>query len=203
MKFRLHPILLPLFIVLIVTGGISMYAIVFFSLLFHELGHLIAAKRMGMPIKSCTIMPYGGEIIFVNHNAATRKERVTVALGGPIATVLILLLALVIKFPGVELVVNVQLALLFLNLLPILPLDGGRAMSALLENRESPYAMRSYFLIHSIAFLVVAIIVLLTELPGTLSYILLAVFLLIQNIIVFRFRKYERAFLELKIKRLT
>lgn len=203
MKFRLHPILLPLFIVLILTGGISMYATIFVSLLIHEVGHMIAARRMGMPIKSCTIMPYGGEIIFVNQYAATKKARVLVALGGPIATAIVLLLALVFTFPGVELVIRVQLALLLLNLLPVLPLDGGRAISTLLENKVSPYAVRSLFLVYSMTFLSVVVLVLLTELPGALPYILLAVFLLIQNISVFRFRKYERAFLEMKIKRLT
>jgi stage IV sporulation protein FB len=52
-------------------------------------------------------------------------------------------------------------------------------------------------------FLSAGIILLSTGLPKTLPYILLAAFLLIQNISVFRFRKYEKAFAEIKLNRLT
>ena len=55
-------------------------------------------------------------------------------------------------------------------------------------------------IVYSILFLSVAIILLFTHLPTTIPYILLAVFLLIQNISAFRFRKYEKAFLDIKIK---
>ena len=62
MKFRLHPVLLPLFLFLIITGGLSVYALIFLSLLIHEAGHLVAAYFAGMRVRSCTIMPYGGEL---------------------------------------------------------------------------------------------------------------------------------------------
>ena len=87
MKFRLHPVLLPFFLFLIVTGGISIYVIIFISLLIHEAGHLLAANLTGMRVRSCTIMPYGGEIVISNRHMAPRKDRLIVALGGPLATV--------------------------------------------------------------------------------------------------------------------
>ncbi|MBO0587075.1 site-2 protease family protein [Sporosarcina sp. E16_8] len=203
MKFRLHPVLLPFFFILIVTGSISIYAIIFISLLIHEAGHLLTAYLTGMRIRSCTIMPYGGEIVIWNKHMAPRRDRLLVALSGPLATLLVLLLAIWIPFPGNDQVIRIQVALLILNLLPILPLDGGQAICALLETEGSVYRTRTLFLLHSIVFLCAGIFLLATDLPKTLPYILLATFLLLQNIFAFRFRKYEKAFAEMKLNRLT
>lgn len=74
MKFRLHPVLLPFFLFLIMTGSISIYALIFISLLIHEMGHLIAAYVTGMRVRSCVIMPYGGELIISNRQLEPKKN---------------------------------------------------------------------------------------------------------------------------------
>lgn len=201
MKFRIHPVLLPVFVVLMLTGGLSLYAILFASLLFHELGHLLAARFAGMTVRSCTIMPYGGEIQIKERHLASTQARLAVALGGPIATALLLCVALLIEFPASEEVIRMQMALLAINLLPILPLDGGQVLSALTGIGGAGVRMRTVLTVHSICFLFAALILLSAGLPKTLPYILLALFLLIQNISVFRFRKYEAAYLHLKTKK--
>lgn len=203
MKFRLHPVLLPFFLFLIVVDGLSVYVLIFLSLLIHEAGHLVAARLAGMRVRSCTIMPYGGELIIPNRNLASKKARIFVALGGPLATGLLLLSAMLIPFPGDAHVIRIQVALLVLNLLPILPLDGGQVLCVLLEKGGSVYRTRELFLVHSILFLFVACLLLALSLPATVPYMLLALFLLIQNISAFRFRKYEQAYAELKQKQLT
>lgn len=90
-----------------------------------------------------------------------------------------------------------------LNLLPILPLDGGQVICALLETDGSEYRTRALVLVHSMLFIAAAILLLICGLPKTIPYILLALFLLIQNITAFRFRKYEKAYTEIKLKQLT
>lgn len=203
MKFRLHPILLPIFLFLIVTGDVSTYTIIFISLLVHEAGHLIAAKKMGMKVRSCIIMPYGGELIIPGRLTASRKDRVILAMGGPLATIGLFISALIISFPGNDLVARVQLFLLSLNLMPILPLDGGQALTAILAIKGDEYSVKSAMLIYSIIVLIATIIVLSLLLPETFPYLILSCFLLIQNIASYRYRKYEKAFLDLKIKMLT
>ncbi|MEK5039090.1 M50 family metallopeptidase [Sporosarcina sp. FSL K6-3457] len=203
MKFRLHPVLLPFFLFLIMTGSISIYALIFISLLIHEMGHLIAAYVTGMRVRSCVIMPYGGELIISNRQLEPKKKRIIVALGGPLATGLLLALATWIEFPGDDQVIRIQVALLVLNLLPILPLDGGQVICALLETDGSEYRTRALVLVHSMLFIAAAILLLICGLPKTIPYILLALFLLIQNITAFRFRKYEKAYTEIKLKQLT
>lgn len=203
MKFRLHPILVPFFLVLMATGGLAFYALVFMSLLIHEAGHIFAAKMSGMKVRSCTIMPYGGELRIPNRYSYGKKQRVIVAIGGPAATAILLFLAVLFDFPGDEQFMRIQLVILLLNLMPILPLDGGQAISAMLETDEKKYKVRSAFLIFSISVLLAVSLVLLLRLPETVLFLALAIFLLIQNISVFKFRKYEQAYEQLKRKQLT
>ncbi|WP_438311164.1 M50 family metallopeptidase [Sporosarcina sp. FA9] len=203
MKFRLHPVLIPVFLFLMITGGFSLYALIFLSLLLHELGHLVAARITGMRVRSCTIMPYGGELVIPGRLLAPKKDRILVAMGGPIATALLLLIALSFSFPGDVMFVRIQVILLIINLLPILPLDGGQAMAAILETKGREHNTRSSVLVFSIIFLIIAILLLTTRLPTTTPYMLLTIFLLVQNIATFRFRKYEQAYLDVKLKRLT
>lgn len=202
MKLRLHPILAPFFLVLMITGGMAFYALVFISLLIHEAGHIFAARMMGMKVRSCTIMPYGGELRIPDRNSYGKRQRVFVAIGGPAATA-ILLLSTLIEFPGNEQFMRIQLVILSLNLLPILPLDGGQAISAMLETEEKKYKVRSSFLLFSIAVLSAVCLLLLEGLPETVLFLALSIFLLIQNISAFRFRKYEKAYEQLKRKQLT
>lgn len=203
MKFRLHPILLPVFVLLAVMGGLAAYAIVFGSLLIHEMGHLAAAKLNGMRVRSITILPYGGEMEIANPSQHSRRARVLLALGGPIATALVLIAATVLTFPGSLDVIRIQLLILLVNLLPILPLDGGQALLALTEREDSRYFDHTAFLLFSIGFLIAGVGVLLTGLPETALLISLAVFLCLQNISVFRFRRYRRIYEQLKRNNLT
>lgn len=203
MKIRIHPILLPVFFFLMIVGGVSLYAMILCSLLVHEFGHLAAAKRAGMKVRSCTILPYGGELQIVNRHVASKRQRLSVALGGPLATAVLLVIALAVTFPGSDQLVHIQLVLLGVNCLPILPLDGGQAVSVLFEREETKYAFRSSFMLFSIIAFLLIIVMLSSYLPESLPYMLLALFLAMQNIHSYRFRKYEQVFEQLSRKRLT
>lgn len=203
MKFRLHPILLPLFGWLIYIDGFSMYALIFTSLLFHELGHVVAARLCKVSIQQMTIMPYGGEIIFSRQRQGSRVQQIGIVAGGPLATLLILLVALSMPFPGQEIVVRIQLALLCLNLLPIYPLDGGRLLAFILMKQDEVGLIPERIFHLSILLLIVSFGILWLYVPDSLPYIALTVFLIAQNISLFRFRKYEKILVALRNNQLT
>lgn len=198
MKIRLHPILIPVFLFLLMSGNVSAYTFIFLSLLIHEAGHLIAAKLLGLRVSMCTIMPYGGELSIAGRYAVRRRKRFYVAMAGPLATFCLLILAFVIPVPEAAFLVRIQLVLLAVNLLPFLPLDGGQAISAVIEKKGREYEARFAMIVHSIMFYSIVIVMLSFNLPETAPYLLLASFLLIQNIAAFRYRKYEKALLKLK-----
>ena len=186
--FRIHPVMLPFLLFFYLSGEIAVYAIVFGSLILHEIGHLGAAKLVGGKVYSCTILPYGGEIKIEQFSKWEKKEQLIVILGGPLITFFLLLFSLTIHFPQVELLTYTQLVILGLNLLPIYPLDGGRIIQSLFPN----------YYIELISFsLWISLLIFYISLyyfPKALFVSLIFFFIAIQNYSFWRFRKYKLAF---------
>jgi Zn-dependent protease len=112
----------------------------FASLLGHELGHAVAARREGMELDGITLWLFGGVARFKGQFASAGAE-LRIALAGPLVSLVIgvacSLLAWAIALPGgvdgaLAWIGYVNLILLAFNMLPALPLDGGRVLRALL-----------------------------------------------------------------------
>jgi Zn-dependent protease len=114
--------------------GILLWTIaVFFSILIHELGHAFVAQRYG----ATPIIHLHGMGGFMAHNASlNRKQSIAVGAAGPgaslalgIATVLFIGM-IPPDTPGGKLfstyMIYINFFWTFINLLPILPLDGGQ-----------------------------------------------------------------------------
>lgn len=132
MTFRLHPILIAWFILLFVTGQIGFFSVVFISLLLHELGHLAALKIFGVPHVRCILYPFGARIEWDNQTTWSRPKKFMVYLAGPLATLLLIGILIVLPVPVPQLFLTIQYMILLVNLLPFYPLDGGGMVSALL-----------------------------------------------------------------------
>ncbi|WP_093060532.1 site-2 protease family protein [Psychrobacillus sp. OK028] len=186
--FRVHPIMIPFFLFFYLSGEIALYALVFGSLLVHELGHLIVAISMGAKIQSCTILPYGGEIKMEQFSRLSKLMQVCVILGGPFCTILLLLFGMLVDFPQANIFIMIQLLILSLNLLPIFPLDGGRILHSIFPGRYEGLIGFSgcvcvfIFTISCFYF------------PEGLAISLIFLFLAFQNLSYWRFRKYKLAF---------
>ena len=120
-------------------------AVIFFvSLLLHELGHAVQARREGMEIEGITLWLFGGVAKFKGDFPSAGAE-FRIAIAGPLVSLLLGLLfsGIAVAVTGLEVVDAVaawlgyiNLTLLVFNLLPALPLDGGRVLrSALWQAR--------------------------------------------------------------------
>lgn len=124
-------------------------ALLFFaSLTAHELGHAVQARREGMQIDGITLWVFGGVARFRGSFPSAAAE-LRIALAGPAVSlvlgVVFVAAALTLKLPaGVDGVVfwlgQINLVLLVFNLLPALPLDGGRVLRALLWMRRGDFS---------------------------------------------------------------
>ena len=119
----------------------------FTSLLLHELGHATRATKEGMEIEGITLWIFGGIARFRGMFPSAGAE-FRIAIAGPIVTVVIgsvsLAAALLIPLPGaIDGVVfwlgYVNLVLLVFNLIPALPLDGGRVLRSVLWARKGDF----------------------------------------------------------------
>ncbi len=120
--------------------GLVAALLLFASVLFHELGHSIVARRNGIGIVSITLFIFGG-LARLKEDPKTAWVEFKVAIAGPIASFILAGLfyaAAQLKVGGAGgVAVTTYLALLNMilgafNLLPAFPLDGGRVLRAAL-----------------------------------------------------------------------
>ena len=133
LEIRVHA-LLPLALLVMMqlgAGDICLWA--FFCLLLHELGHLLAARLLGLRALSLDVMPMGGVLHIGGLYRLPARQMVPVALAGPLVSLVLAVLCTQISSrTGMQLaVINMVIGLF--NLLPGLPLDGGRLLAALLK----------------------------------------------------------------------
>ncbi len=104
-------------------------------LLIHELGHVIALRREGIRASAPMFIPFLGAAIFSRSLGDNALAEARVGLAGPILGSLgaaaLVPLAHLLHSPLLMALAYVGFFLNLINLLPVLPLDGGRAAAAL------------------------------------------------------------------------
>ena len=117
-------------------GG--MFAL-FLALGIHELAHLAAARLSRVAIAEIRLMPFGGSARIENPYRLSPAQLISTALAGPAANLAlaVLLAALaqwnVLSPMHASELIAPNLILMLFNLIPALPLDGGRILYALLQ----------------------------------------------------------------------
>jgi Zn-dependent protease len=104
-------------------------------LLVHELGHVIQLRREGIPASAPMFIPFLGALVAMKELPKDAAAEARVGLAGPVLGSLAALVPLALYgLTGDELFKALAFVGFFLNLfnlLPVLPLDCGRAMAAL------------------------------------------------------------------------
>ena len=133
-----------------VISGVILLLSLFGCVLLHELGHALTAKRFGFTTRQITLLPIGGIATF-ERMPEDPVQGLWITLAGPavnvvIASVLFATLQLTGQWeplagvsltdgPFLERLMLVNVSLLVFNMLPAFPMDGGRALRALLAMR--------------------------------------------------------------------
>jgi Zn-dependent protease/CBS domain-containing protein len=119
----------------------------FCSLLLHELGHAMQARRDGMEIDGITLWLFGGVARFKGMFPSAGAE-FRIAIAGPLVSLLLgVIFVLIALIPGLPQAVDgvvswlgyINLSLLVFNLIPALPLDGGRLLRAILWKAQGEF----------------------------------------------------------------
>jgi len=139
LKLILNPLFLFLLGVYIWLGLGSYLAVVLLSLIAHELAHLVVIRSFDLRVSEVELLPFGGVARLEDLVENDPYVESTLAMAGPLAN---FALAALFHFTGWG--QNAELGGLFLetnlvlglfNLLPALPLDGGRLWRAHLARR--------------------------------------------------------------------
>jgi Zn-dependent protease len=147
-KFKAVLLLLPKLKILTTSGSmlvsVAAYALIwgwkfaagFVALLFiHEMGHVIQLRREGIKASAPMFIPFLGAYVGMKEMPKDAAAEARVGLAGPVLGSLGAVIPLVIWWLTGnvfwEALAFVGFFLNLFNLLPVLPLDGGRAMAAL------------------------------------------------------------------------
>ncbi|MFA6859987.1 MAG: site-2 protease family protein [Clostridia bacterium] len=138
-KIRIHPLLILMAIILIAFGLGKVVFSAFIALVVHEVGHTIAAKKLGLEIKSLFLLPFGASLNLKKSTLSIREE-IVIAIMGPIFSLasIIVCVAFWWIFPVTYIFTKdfvwAGVSLFLINLLPAFPLDGGRVLWAIISN---------------------------------------------------------------------
>ena len=137
-RVRAHPLALMYPAMAAMLGGRSDAVALLMGLAVHEGAHLLAARGLGVGVSQLRLMPFGGAITLENPYALSPARLLAVAAAGPLGNGLALFVGAALAHwqlisPALALaLLRVNLVLFVFNLLPALPLDGGRMLYALL-----------------------------------------------------------------------
>jgi Zn-dependent protease/CBS domain-containing protein len=117
------------------------------SILLHELGHAWEARREGLEVDGITLWLFGGVSQFKGGFPSAGAE-FRIAIAGPLVSLVLGVVFVLIAIAGLPSAVDgvaawlgyINLALLVFNLIPALPLDGGRVLRAALWQSKGDLA---------------------------------------------------------------
>lgn len=144
---------------------------VFVCVVLHELGHALTAMRFGVGTQDITLYPIGG-VARLQRMPSEPRQELAIAIAGPAVNIVLMLLLLTVSFAtggpseaeprfGETILANlvmVNLAMALFNMLPAIPMDGGRVLRAVLamwlprERATHLAAMVSQWLAIGLAF---------------------------------------------------
>jgi stage IV sporulation protein FB len=129
-------LLIPIFMYL--TGYLTKYLMALISMLLHELGHLLVALLLLKRVYAVKALPIGFNAL-VDESDCSLRESLLIYLGGPIVNILLLVSCLLInsyylpKSDNMLFFTSINLYFTALNMIPILPMDGGRILRNILS----------------------------------------------------------------------
>lgn len=162
--YRLHPLFVLLMLASVFTGYFVEMVTLFGVVTIHELGHVAAAKGFGWRVRRVELLPFGGVAAVDESTNVPAFQEFAVALCGPLQNAWMAGMAALMLTAGLGdaeywqyfLQANVMIGLF--NLLPVLPLDGGKMLTAALSYRISYHKTLVYALYVSLLLSIMMVI---------------------------------------------
>ncbi|WP_055105542.1 M50 family metallopeptidase [Paenibacillus ihumii] len=192
-----HPFFVLVMLASVITGHflelLTLFAIVF----IHEWGHIAAAKWFGVQVNSVQMLPFGGVAVMEDTAYLNAGREMAIALAGPLQNGLLIGCAWLLHAAGLwdgpfyEYFVQGNILIALFNLLPVLPLDGGKIFQSICSI-AFPYHLALVWslrisLLFSLLLIGYALFPLL--LPGgtlQLNLLMIGLFLLYSNYVDYR-----------------
>lgn len=157
-EILLHPAVVLYLLYSAVIGHLSFTLTAFASIILHEAAHGIISALLGQSPSSIEITPLGAVMRLEDEGKLPAFKRMLMILAGPAMSLMLCWLAVflarhaTLDIQIAQMLLLSNLSILLLNLLPVLPLDGGRLLMLLLERLiPKPIAVRMMKIISTAA----------------------------------------------------
>jgi stage IV sporulation protein FB len=189
-EIRFHPLFSLLMLGAVLTGYFAELLTLFAIVLIHELGHVAAAKSFGWNVIRIEMLPFGGVAETDDRGRASAWEEAAVALAGPLQNGWMAVFAMAMGAFGLwetewlAYFIRANTIIGLFNLLPILPLDGGKLLQSFVC-RWLPY-YRALLVCSSVSLLMSALLAAASLAPVHsggihLNMLAIAMFLFVSN----------------------
>ncbi len=152
--------LIPVVVFSVLGNYFLLYFCTFSIALLHEAAHIFCAKAMGIKISHITLFPFGISANLSRGYIKSSEKEFLIAFSGPLSNIILFwifkLSANLFPLPILGYCADVNLAMCGINLLPTLPLDGGRMVKSILTAKFG--ILRSYnFMLRLSRIMIIAI----------------------------------------------
>ena len=199
--FNIHPSTYFLILSFLLTGLIKNIILIYFIVLFHELGHIFIIKLLGYKIIRVDIYPSGGVTqIDKKINTKISHDLLIASFGVLFQIVLYFVFYLLvsnslIRNSTYELFLTYNTTILLFNLLPIIPLDGYQFLRCIWEIL---FPFQKAFKISFVISLVAVFLFITYNQIFSLNNYLIITFLIYKIIYEYKNFKYQNARFELE-----
>lgn len=166
MKIEINLKIILIAILFFFTNKIDIYLIFLIFIIFHEIVHAITGMILGFKPKRIRLNPLGLLVEFYNYNTKNSFKKILIYISGPIFNIIF---GLIFYFIKIDL--NLKIKLVYtnfligiFNLIPILPLDGGRIFREILvkligNKKANIFMIKSTKIILSVLSLIYSIVI--------------------------------------------
>lgn len=206
--YRLHPLFLMVMAGSLLTGYFVELVTLFGIVVIHEWGHVAAARGFGWKVQEIQFLPFGGVAVMDDQGQGSAWQEIAVYLAGPLQNALMIGLSILLQHTSVwdqewgNYFLESNLVIGLFNLIPVLPLDGGKIMQSLMSLWLNYY---STLIVSTWTSLVSSVIVIVYSLGGwhspgiRLNLLVIGCFLFYSN--WFDYRNLPYLFLRFLVKR--
>ena len=179
-KVYISPFTLLMIVFSFYSQVMNEFLIAFVVAIVHEFSHLIVAAFLRYEVKKFKLMPYGA-CLELENDFKCQKDELLISSAGPFSNLIMLFFCVITKHlfnVNVLFFAYANIYMLILNLIPVVPLDGGRIFKALTEEFYIPKLNLGVLAsVVSTLFILLTGVILIIKTNGNFSLFLVGIFL--------------------------
>lgn len=157
MKIEINLKIIVFIILFFLLNNIDTYLIFLLFVFIHELAHLFCGIWIGGKPRKLYLNPLGVSLEFYSYGKKSSLYKICFFLVGPLINLIIAIIFYFIKYDEYykSKIIYTNLALCIFNLIPIIPLDGGKILKEILKKIIGINNANKFIIIISKIFLVI------------------------------------------------